>query len=266
LKYPCAFDCDIVFESYGVRVKIEATGADLLKDAEQTARKALIGRLRILENTSAEHSFGFTSNKNGTLFMFQNGKQLTYGKSKTLFLKFFNSMLRIVVAEHAQSSVFVHAGVVSWEGKAIVIPANSFQGKTTLVAELVKAGAEYYSDEYAVLDEHGLVHPFPRDLSIRDKRFVENDVPVESLGGKIGSVPIPVGAVLLTEYREKAEWNPQRLTRGQGIMEVLPHTIPRNINTKFSLKVLNAALSDAIILKGPRGDAAELATKLLSLF
>jgi hypothetical protein len=30
------------------------------------------------------------------------------------------------------------------------------------VAELVRAGATYYSDEFAVLDSRGRVHPFPR--------------------------------------------------------------------------------------------------------
>lgn len=249
-----------------MRVKLEATSPELLRDAEQIARKALLDRLRILETKEAEHTFGFASDESGTLFLFQNGEQISFDSFRTRFFKFFNSMLRIVVAEHARDCVFIHAGVVAWKGKAIVIPANSFQGKTTLVAELVKNGAEYYSDEYAVLDKKGLVHPFPRDLSVRDDRFVENDVPVADIGGKTGFDAIPIGAVLLTEYAEKGEWKPQQLTVGQGIMEIIPHTIPRNFNTEFSLKVLNTAVSDAIILKSPRGDARELAVKLLSLF
>jgi len=48
--------------------------------------------------------------------------------------------------------VFVHAGVVAWRGRAIVLPGYSRAGKSTLVAELLKLGATYYSDEYAVLD------------------------------------------------------------------------------------------------------------------
>jgi hypothetical protein len=34
----------------------------------------------------------------------------------------------------------------------------SYSGKTTLVSELIRAGATYYSDEYAVIDERGRVH------------------------------------------------------------------------------------------------------------
>lgn len=266
LNYPSESDLEILLESYGVTVKIRASDAELLSEAVETARKALVGRVKILEKADAEHTFGFSSDETGTLFLFHNGEQISFDPRRKLFFKFFNSMLRIAVAEYARDTVFVHAGVVGWKGKAIIIPANSFAGKTTLVAELVKNGAVYYSDEYAVLDESGLVHPFPRDLSIRDKAFSEREVPVSELGGTTGTEPIPVGAVILTAYEEDGQWEPERVTAGQGIMEMIPHTIPRNFNTKFSLKVLNTAISDAIILKSPRGDARDLAINLLSFF
>ena len=71
------------------------------------------------------------------------------------------------VAEEARRGVFVHAGVVGWKGRALVLPGKSGAGKTTLVAELIRAGATYYSDEYAVLDERGRVHPYARPLAVR---------------------------------------------------------------------------------------------------
>ena len=65
--------------------------------------------------------------------------------------------------------MFVHAGVVAVDGRALLLPGGSFTGKTTLVAALLRAGAQYGSDEYAVLDEAGLVLPaYPRPLSIRN--------------------------------------------------------------------------------------------------
>jgi hypothetical protein len=78
------------------------------------------------------------------------------------------SDLQLFVAETAPRRVFIHAGVVGLHGKAIVIPGRSFSGKTRLVAALVKAGAIYYSDEYAVIDEKGFVHHYARPLSIRE--------------------------------------------------------------------------------------------------
>jgi len=264
-----ALDREFVLESYGVRVRIQASDQELLTAAQQRARQALVGRIEILEIADTKHSFGLASDDEGNVFLFQDGVQITYGTSLPRLLKFFDSMLRIKIAEHAVGWVFIHAGVVGWKGKAIVIPANSFQGKTTLVTELIKNGADYYSDEYAVIDEHGLVYPFPRELSVRrlsEGTVLEESIPVETLGAKIGSKPLRIGLVLLTEYEENAVWNPIALTPGQGMMEVLPHTIPRIFNTEFSLKVLNTAVSDAIILKSTRGDAGEFAIKLLSFF
>jgi len=261
-----ALDREILLESYGVTVRLEASDSDLFSETEETARKALVDRVKILENAEPEHVFRVSSDETGTLFLFHNGEQISFDTSRKRFFKFFNSMLRIAVAEYARDCVFIHAGVVGWKDKAIIIPANSFAGKTTLVSELVRNGATYYSDEYAVLDENGLVHPFPRDLSIRDEGFKEREAPVTEFGGITGTEPIPVGAVIITEFVEGGEWDPVSLTVGQGIMEVIPHTIPRNFNTQFSLKVLNTAVSDAIILKSPRGDASDLAIKLLSFY
>src|SRR5687768_4718803 len=194
-----AFDWEIVIESYGVRVKLQASDPELLTAAEERARRALLDRVKILEIADAEHSYGLATDETGYVFLFQNGIQITFDKSQTRLLKFFDSMLRITVAEHAVGWVFIHAGVVSWKDRAIVLPANSFQGKTTLVAELVKNGADYYSDEYAVIDEHGLVHPFARELSIRyveSGTVREQSVPVETLGGRSGSKPVQIGLVL----------------------------------------------------------------------
>ena len=65
-----------------------------------------------------------------------------------------------------------------WKGQAVMVPAHSHTGKTTLVAELIQNGAEYYSDEYASLDRSGFVHPFPRDLSIRGFENAEPGIDV----------------------------------------------------------------------------------------
>ncbi|PYS97847.1 MAG: hypothetical protein DMF63_18440 [Acidobacteria bacterium] len=247
-------------------VKIQSSDADLLAEAEKTARTALVGSVKIIESMDAKQVFGVSSDDTGTLYLFMNGERIATDTLKKRFFKFFNGLLRLAVAEHAPNRVFVHAGVVGWKGKAIIIPAKSFGGKTTLVAEFVRKGAEYYSDEYAVFDEKGLVHPFPRDLSVRDNSFKERDIPVAEFGGIAGTEPIPVGAVIITEFEEKGEWLPRKLTVGQGIMELIPHTIPRNVNTKFALKVLNTAVSDAIILKSHRGEANDIALNLLSIY
>lgn len=264
-----ALEYGFTFESYGVRVTIKASDAALLDEARRRAEKALVGNVLRVEPAGAEHSFGIFSDARGTLHLLKNGEEFSSDTNLERFFKFFDSILRIQVAEYTVGWVFIHAGVVAFNGRAIIVPGDSFSGKTTLVHELVKAGAEYYSDEYAVLDDAGRVSAFPRDLSVRYTEagsIADRDVSIGSFGGITGSTQVPVGLVVLTRFVDGSIWEPETLTVGEGILETIPHTISRVQNAARSLKVLNTAFSDAIILKSLRGDAAKLAPTLLSFF
>lgn len=176
----------------------------------------------------------------------------------------FESDLRLVVAEFARRRVFVHAGVVGWKGKAIVIPGRSYSGKSTLVAELVKAGATYYSDEYAVFDSKGRVHPFYKPLEIRTEgSFKQAKVTVEEIGGQPGEKPLPVALVLMTEYKASAKWRPRNLTPGQGVLALLSNTVSARRSPEKALASLQYVVAGAEILKGVRGDARELSRAIL---
>ena len=263
------FDRNFCIESYGVKVRIESNDPELLDDARRVVRTAFVGRAEIIENGTFEtpHSYGLRRLPNGEFQLVHNGEDLPLGDSHYVLLKYFNSRLRATVCEHAKSHVFVHAGAVARNGKAIIIPANSYKGKTTLVAELVRSGATYYSDEYAVFDETGLCQAFPRLLSVRvfEGGFREENIAAETLG-EIGYEPVPVGMVLLTGFEENAGWKPEILTPGRGIIDVIPHTIPIRSNPEFSMGVLGIALSNAVFVKSPRGEAAEFAKIILSFF
>src|SRR5260370_20995260 len=102
----------------------------------------------------------------------------------------FESHVQLTVAEYAPRRVFVHAGVVGWKNRAILIPGLSHSGKTTLVDQLIRAGATYYSDEYAVLDERGRVHPYARALGMRSRDSGESKkVRAEEIDALVGSKP-----------------------------------------------------------------------------
>ena len=135
--------------------------------------------------------------------------------------------LQMYVAEMARRLLFVHAGVVGWGGRALVFPGRSFSGKSTLVAALVQAGATYYSDEYAVFDARGRVHPYARPLSIRGqggerpKKYTP-----EALGGGSGVKPLPVSLVVFTKYRSGARWRCALCLRAKGCWRSWPIRYP----------------------------------------
>jgi hypothetical protein len=175
------------------------------------------------------------------------------------------SALEFSVALGARNTLFVHAGVVGWRGRAIVIPGRSHSGKTSLVEALVRAGATYYSDEFAVFDTRGRVHPFPRALSIRldgDAR-ARRRCPVQELGGSAGTRPLPVGLVAVTQYRTGARWQPRALSPGEAMLALLGNTVLARARPQFALAIFRLVVSEAWGLEGKRGDAPEIVRSLL---
>src|SRR5215813_7086410 len=175
------------------------------------------------------------------------------------------SDLRLFVAEVARHRVFVHAGVVGWKGKAIVIPGRSYSGKSTLVSELVRAGATYYSDEYAVFDSRGRVYPFSKPLEIRESGdFKQTKFGIEQFGGRTATKPIPVGLVMVTQYRAGAHWRPRSLSDGQAVLALLANTDSARRQPERALSALQRAVTTAQVLKGVRGEAGLLAPSILA--
>lgn len=176
----------------------------------------------------------------------------------------FESWSRLSVAEFAPTRVFVHAGVVGWKGRAILIPGKTQSGKSSLVAALVKAGASYYSDEFAVLDEAGRVHPFDKPLSMRVSPTArQHDVAVEDIGGRAGVEPLPVGLVVMSQHKAGARWRPQTLSPGLGVLELLANTISARRAAERALSTLEGVVSHAPVIKSERGEAKIAAARIL---
>ena len=197
--------------------------------------------------------------------LYMNASRIERSRDLEYLLDRMEADLHLYVAERATRRIFVHAGVVGWEGRAIVLPGRTFTGKTTLVAELLRLGATYYSDEYAVLDAKGRVHPFPRPLSIRgdDPSVRAARRAPEAFDAEVGRTPLPVGLVALTRYRPEARWKPRRLSDGKGVMALLENTVPARRRPKASLATLRLVVAGAPVLKGARGEARATAEALL---
>lgn len=192
--------------------------------------------------------------------VYSGSLKLTRTADLQMALDAFESDLQLYVAEMSPRRVFVHAGVVGWRGQAVIIPGRSFSGKSTLTAELVKAGATYYSDEYAVLDEQGRVHHYARPIGIRERgQFAKaTKYAVETFGGRPGSKPLPVKLVLVSKYKPGAKWRPRQLSAGEGALALLANTVSARRGPENALTALNNAVSHATVLKSNRGEARQV--------
>lgn len=197
--------------------------------------------------------------------LYADGELLSESSKLESLLLAFESDIELLIALEARDRVFVHAGVVGWQGRAIVIPGRSFSGKTTLVAALIRAGADYYSDECAVFDPHGRVHPYPRQLFIREQDGSRHNYRPEELGAPgTGTEPLPVGLIVVTNYRPEAVWRPRLLSPGEAALALLANTACARTRPGFALKTFRQVTRRALTLKGERGGADCLAQQLLS--
>ncbi len=255
----------ISFEAYGTRIGVRSNDAEIIENLEKILPNILPTGWNGIEDSAADFVFSIITQKRKSKknVFYKNGELILENFSPKDIWDTVDSHIRMTVGEYSKDYVFIHAGVVGWQGKAIVIPGSSFSGKTTLTAEFVKRGALYYSDDFTVLDKNGYVHPFPRKLSLRgiidDYRQVDFDV--EELGGTRGTKPIPVGVLLLTKYKKKGQKKGKpklkTISRGEGIMAGLENSLSVRQNPSQVLKVLSKALEKARIYKSNRNEAKE---------
>ncbi|MDP2954941.1 MAG: hypothetical protein Q8N53_00855 [Longimicrobiales bacterium] len=198
--------------------------------------------------------------------LYMNASRIERSMDLEYILDRLEADVQLYVAERARRRIFVHAGVVGWQSKAILLPGRTLTGKTTLVTELLRLGATYYSDEYAALDPKGRVHPYARPLSVRrgatDPRPARQTA--EEFGAEAGHKPLPVGLVAFTQYKPGVRWRPRGLTAGQGILSLLENAVPARSRPKACLATFREVVSAARVLKGARGEAREMAEALLA--
>ncbi len=257
---------ELMFEAYGVRVVVGVDDPALLGAVTQTLPPGWIETrtgtpvARVVLRHSPDELYDLLVNEEVT------GR----ARSAVQAIQLLDAKLRLTVAEHAPEFVFIHAGVVAWKNSALVLPGRTFTGKSTLVEALLREGATYYSDEYAVLDRAGLVHPYPKPLSRRPAGVPRGvaiseakDIDPRSLGADVGTTAIPIGLIASATYRSGARWEPSVLGRGESALALLAHAVVARIHPDRALAHIGCAVDGCSALEGERGEADETAALLL---
>lgn len=135
-----------------------------------------------------------------------------------------------------------HAGVMSFEGQGVLMPAYSGTGKTTLVAGLLSRGWKYLSDEFAMIDPDTLmIQPFPKPMCVKEgswKMFADMGLPLRDSDG----------------FAARSKW-PRRYLNP---LEISPNLLgePCEVNWLFFLSEKDG--STRRIRRACQGDAAML--------
>jgi hypothetical protein len=151
----------------------------------------------------------------------------------------------------------VHAGVVAFGPECVLLPAIAGSGKTTLTAALVHAGATYFTDEIALIDDRTLiVTPVPLPLTVKDggleplrslyqeldaltTHIREDHVRVRYLPPPPASLPSPAASararwIVFPRYSPDADTGLQPVERPSALQRLLEESYvrPGSLNRK----------------------------------
>jgi hypothetical protein len=254
----------IRIESYGVRIDIRIDPPDLAAKV----LPLLPPGWESAPDSFPDAEFALLADGSGH-YLFSGGESGHTGAQRVdldVALTFLELRVRSCVARWAPERIFVHAGAVARDGRALIIPGESFSGKSTLVAALVRAGATYLSDEFAVLDDDGFVHPYAKPLWLRSsegKRIEE--ATAEALGGAAADVRAPVSLVAVTSYVPGGRWDPSPVSSGEAALALMANTVPAQERPAEALRVVRRVAQRCRCVQGDRGEAETAASALLEL-
>ncbi len=173
--------------------------------------------------------------------------------------------LERLAVEAGQGRLIVRAGAVGWEGKGILILGPRSSGRSTLVAGLLWAGAQYYGDELTVLDPQGRIHPFVRPLSLKCGPGAE-PVHLADLGATAGDDPLPIGAMIATAYRPGTTWVPRGLKLAEAAAMLTASAVTGKRQPDTVRPAFEKMLRGVRKFLGDRGEAGEVIFRILSGF
>lgn len=162
---------------------------------------------------------------------------------------------------------FIHAGAVVIDGFGVIFPGRTHSGKSMLTRAFLDRGAVYFSDDCAVIARDGSLHPYRTPLKIRlpgnsRRRTIPAELPTGSHSGRV-----EIGAVVFTGFESDSVWAPSETGQGRAVWKLIENLFYPPTIRKFpgeTFESLRKATANAILLSGPRGEAAQTADDVIT--
>lgn len=246
----------VVVESYGARVRVDAPGQVL--DALITSIAPFASPA---EREEPDATLDAVPLPDGTWIVRSDSIHLDDHEAagERHLRAVLIDRLHSLFAEHARGVLFVHAGAFRIGSVVVVAPGRSRAGKSSLVAEALRRGAEYFSDDFAVIDPDGLVHPYPRLLGLRVPSGARRHVAAREFGADVAAEPAPVDIVLSTTFVSPGTvWSPVVISGSRATLPIVANTVRVRLDPSSVAHMAAAVARRATTLVGERGEAADL--------
>lgn len=200
----------------------------------------------------------------GGFQLFCDGTNVSACDFKTLVTQAVR-LLDDAIVNRLTNLTAVHAGAVEIGGRALLLPGGTHVGKSTLVAELLRRGAVYMSDEYALIDAQGHAHPYPRPLLLRNGGPEQVPLLPEECNAQVGNAPVPIRWILALEYDPAATWRIAAVPQSEGLLILLRNTPHALAESPRIVAALRRASAGSECYTGRRGSSVEAAEQILRL-
>lgn len=248
-----------VYHEYGIRFRIQLHGHPPLPGLEQLCipgwQPGLDRGQPVDLEFRLEHTCYDDQPALGLTYRLKVNSELALGGGQILekFVKAASSRLHWFLARDSRAEVFLHAGCVQIGERAVLFPAGSYAGKSTLVAHLASCGAKLLSDEYAVLalkDGQVVAKPFLRPVTLREGA----PLPLRPWELYQGNQGLPVGQVFFLEYHEGSALQVDRVGPGAAVLRLFQNAVAAQLRPGEILQLLGQLAQQAACWEGVRGE------------
>jgi hypothetical protein len=248
--------------AFGVNICVEADSPDALAVLDRYIFTSLprVDSARIEPDLSVR-----IAQAAGEFHLLCEGSEVASATDAAQLIPHLFHVLDDIVIRRLAPLKAVHAGAVVWGGKAILLPGSTHSGKSSLVAELLRNGAAYLSDEYALIDAQGMVHAYPRPILARDRDGFQSARLPGECGAQIADAPVRVGWVLTLAYDPEASWAVDEVSQSVALISLLRNTPHAMADSPEMLPAFERAVAGAVCFMGRRGDAPAAAAAILEL-
>jgi len=152
------------------------------------------------------------------------------------------------VADKVESKHCLHAASVAIGDRALMIPANSGAGKSSLTSWLVANGFQYLSDELILLNDERHIEGVSRPIQIKPNGLnaiqyllkdpdailpgkLANALTIENLGGECSALTEhSLGLMIFPQYRKKGDFSFTEIRSAQAGLRLMEnHINARNL-------------------------------------
>lgn len=242
-------------EGWGVTSQIVASREVLL----QAALRGLPPGFRVSRRQAPGPSLSFRT-RGGLIETLREGRVIKLGSSRKTVTAYVESQLESLASTRSPKFAFLHAGCVEIDGRVVLLPGRSCVGKSTMVAEFLRRGAGYFSDDLVPIDGRLRAHPFPRALGIRPPGGgASTKTSPEKFGVRPATGARPIALIWCGSFDGlalKSSFVPQ--SAAQAFAELLAHAPGAQIRPDVIVPVLAALARSVPVFVGVRGEAGEM--------